>query len=476
MLCTRIARQGARSGFFRADPGCSESVSGDSCEKNDLRGSFCIHFNEDLSTTDMRIVLQLADEPLSEYADALRSRLGASELAAYDGAVHAGMTAVLYAVDEDNQLEKPIDVLFITAPDVQSLEAWAQDLQKQLAEGHRVHLDNVFAADVCPAEDDYGVALLNNGNIACSVEGENMLNLMLFHTADFYGNRGRVTGAEQLIPEQKTYMASYALYPHAGSYREARLYQKAMEFNDPLMSAEKTGTEGGLPSSKSFLRCPDNFLITCFKAGGYDMAGNASENLTISRNEIPYDLPPYAAQEWELRVQKNAPDAEGILRMEYEDMGQQFEDRFEVGYFEPVMTIEDQDDQLVVTIANYTDQYLAGELELASPIETWDIPFNPHVLSSLSCGQIRVELAPGDRKIFVFPWNRVPGNEILTGSADKMCYSFWAVAKLMMNGHIFFAYTHRKGEKHICSTYDYTGRIAADDGSVRCLYERFRSV
>ena len=61
---------------------------------------------------------------------------------------------------------------------------------------------------------------------------------MLFHTASFYGNAGKVTGGKEMVPEQKTHVFTYSLYPHKGSYREAEVYRKAFEFNDPLQMYE----------------------------------------------------------------------------------------------------------------------------------------------------------------------------------------------------------------------------------------------
>jgi len=447
------------------------------------------------------------------------------------------------------------------------------------------------------------------------VEGDNLMNLMLFHTADFYGNKGRVTGGSQLIPEQKTFEASYSLYPHAQSYREAGVYQRAMEFNDPLMGVcpESDAQKKVLPREKSYLRCPDQFVLTCFKAGGYDMAGmsqkhrsiaergfsmrgfevdgktsdvrmetgfeitqakrvnllehgtevlksgstffevtvgshsietyaltpvipetilsgalapetepvqpvylrcwehdrgsmpigymavagvigrkvnhisdtefsvpvsmannqpdarargvmhiTATEGITCDITEIPYDLAACEAQEWELKVRKATADIKGYLSMTYEDEGQCFEDIFEIGYFEPQIAVYDKGDHLSVMVKNETSVPLHGELDLASPIETWYSKRNPHALGSLSMGPVKVQLAPGEVKFYDFPW-KAPD--------DGKQRSFWAAAKLMVNGHIWFGYTRRRGANRMHNTGEVGRIMGQENGSFRYVYE-----
>ena len=247
------------------------------------------HFNEDLTNTDTRFVLSLENEEKCEYVKTLESRMDASQNAAYEKALAETGIATLYCVDSDNALSKPIDVILVRAKDEAALENWIAAVSAQLGNGHRWNLSATICADSVAVEDDYGVALINNGNIACSVEGDNMLNLMLFHTADFYGNMGRTTGENQLIPEQKTYSATYALYPHAYSFREANVYRSAMEFNDPIVADIcEAGNQGLLPGEKSFFKTTGNFITTCFKPGGFDMASMSQKKRSIAQRGIAF--------------------------------------------------------------------------------------------------------------------------------------------------------------------------------------------
>lgn len=570
-----------------------------------------VDFNEDVTNTDVRFVLAADGEPFA-YAEKLLARLSGEEREAFAQQVRQRGTAVLYAVDRENELEKPVRVVLVWGRDGESLNAWAEKAARGLREECRVDAAGAFAADPCGEMGGCGAALLNNGNLACSVEGENLMTLMLFHTADFYGNMGRTTGGKQLIPEQKTFHASYAFCPHAGDYREGQLYRRAMEFNDPLIGREFAPQGGPLPREHGYLSCPEGFTLTAMKAGGYDLAGMrtprrrlgdrglvlrgfesngdggaislscgfrvrsaarvdlleknpvpaevqgncvrleaggfsietlalepelpepcisgalvkeeepvqpvyvrsweqdrgsmpmgylavagfldrkveqpvpgrwrlhvhlannradagaaGAARLRVSRGlgcdtaEIPYRLGPGEAGVWPVEVFCDGED-HGILRLEYKDGGQRFEDILELGgSFVPEMSLEDRGDVLAATVVNRTDQVLSGELQLASPIETWGGEWNPHALLDLDWGPVAVEVGPGESREYVFPAAEVKG---------AMVRSFWAVGKLMVGNHIVFAHVCRKAPPHAHWTHVFEEEIHRDGGSLRKLY------
>lgn len=238
-------------------------------------GSQIIHFNEDLSS-DTRIVLSV-DGTENEYEESLARRF--SEPYARLRAAAENGTAVLYIRDSENTWSKPVDVLLVKAPTEEALRAWAEDFAGALSDGHTYATDAVIGSTLENA-DDYGVALINTGNIACSVEKGDMLNMMLFHTAEFYGNIGNTNCGRKLVPEQKSHIFTYSLLPHTGSFREAQLYRRALEKNDPLFAVTEfsRSDDANLPQEKSFLSADDSVIVTAFKAGGYpyaSMKGNA---------------------------------------------------------------------------------------------------------------------------------------------------------------------------------------------------------
>lgn len=232
-----------------------------------------VHFNEDLMMTDTRFVLAVAGRR-NEYADRLLARCKPSEKERFDKRVAAGSAAVLFTRDSDNAWNKPVDVILIKAKTAKILRDFVEDMEIGLSVGRKIYIDSVILASAPGSPDDYGVALVNTGNLACSVENGGLLNLMLFHTARFYGNQGKVTGGEEMVPERKTHVFTYALIPHEGSYREAEIYRRALEVNDPLLgfTGFEKAAKAPLPESKSFLKTNGSFIVTAFKPGGYPLA------------------------------------------------------------------------------------------------------------------------------------------------------------------------------------------------------------
>ena len=232
-----------------------------------------IDFNEDLRTADTRFVLA-AEGTANAYEDQLLNGLKPSLKAKFEAQLSKNGAAVLFARDSANAWGKPMDVLLIKAVSQEKLDAYLAQIAGELAAGSVLTMKNAILADDPGATEDYGVSLFNKGTICCSVEPGNLMNMMLFHTANFYGNEGNVTGGEQMVPERKSHCFTYALYPHRGDYRQARVFAKANEFNNELIAVTGVApaVNAFLPEKKSFIQCPEDFVITAVKAGGYPMA------------------------------------------------------------------------------------------------------------------------------------------------------------------------------------------------------------
>ena len=232
-----------------------------------------VHFNEDLRTSDTRFVLSV-DGIANEYEDKLLGELKPNLKAKFEAGLARRGVALLFVRDSDNAWSKPMDVLLIKAASQERLDRYLAELEELLAVGSVMILEHAVLADAPGFVDDYGVSIFNKGTICCSVEPGNLMNMMLFHTANFYGNEGNVTGRGQMIPEQKTHCFTYALYPHRGDFRQARVFTKAYEFNNELIAAAgvKQAANAFLPEKKGFIKCPEDFVVTTIKAGGYPMA------------------------------------------------------------------------------------------------------------------------------------------------------------------------------------------------------------
>ena len=239
-------------------------------------GSQIIHFNEDL-TSDTRIVLSISGDG-NAYAEKLLGEMDPGLKAQAEAKLAENGLVVVFLRDKDNLWSKPIDVFLVWAADQTAVDRFVAAVEEDCTAGRFIDLPCLMAQQPGKA-DDYGIALLNTGNIACSVEKGGMLNLMLFHTAEFYGNIGKTNCGAKLVPERKSHVFTYSLYPHTESYREAELYRRALELNDPLfaVAAENTRADAKLPSAMSFIRTEGNAIVTAVKAGGAPMASMTSK-------------------------------------------------------------------------------------------------------------------------------------------------------------------------------------------------------
>lgn len=237
-----------------------------------------INFNEDIYSTDTRFVLSVTGDG-NTYADKLISSFTSAMNKRFENALASKGLACAYFQDSDNAYGKPVDVFLIAAESGEKLNEYIGGIEAALAEGYCVDMSECIEASHPAKAENYGAAIINNGNISCSVEGKSTLNLMLFHTASFYGNMGKVTGKNEMVPEDKTHVFTYRLYPHAKSFREADVYGRASRFNERLfaVSPAEISKEAFLPEKKSFLECSEGFEITAFKAGGYPMASMRDE-------------------------------------------------------------------------------------------------------------------------------------------------------------------------------------------------------
>lgn len=238
-------------------------------------GSKIIHFNEDIYSTDTRFVLCLENDK-NEYAEKLFATLKNSTKTKVEKLFNKNGFVWCYFSDNDNIYKKNVDVLVLKARDANILSFCIEKIENDIRNAYTVNIENIVADTLPEKADEYSVFMLNNGTPACSVEGKkrNILNMMLFHTAAFYGNAGKVTGGKELVPEQKTHVFTYSLYPHKNSYREAAVYPKAFAFNDPLFAVNNVHTRENafLPEEKSFMRVNGAFAVTALKPGGYPLA------------------------------------------------------------------------------------------------------------------------------------------------------------------------------------------------------------
>lgn len=167
----------------------------------------------------------------------------------------------------DSEIENSwfdLPVLNIIGEDEASLVKAVNSIIEQLENKSSIDLNEaVFMAKLENSVPDFGMALLNKGNIAVSIENDGTMVLPLMHTVPW---QSPLLDWTHDFPERKTHVFEYALVPHKGNWREADLVKKGLEYNNPLMTCQTTVHSGSLPASYSFFSTEnDNVIISAIK-------------------------------------------------------------------------------------------------------------------------------------------------------------------------------------------------------------------
>ena len=179
-------------------------------------------------------------------------------------------------------MEEDLPVLLISAKDISGLAEAFTRIDKDLED--RVIDLGVEKGYISHKETpSYGLTLINRGNIGNSVENDGTIVLFLQHTARWSGKHFDF----DLIPEEGTHRFVYAVYPHKGTWAEARSYRKAIEFNFGLDAVVTSSHSGQLPESYSFINLGDSdIVLTALKLEGVPLAcpsGNIDNGDVIIR-------------------------------------------------------------------------------------------------------------------------------------------------------------------------------------------------
>jgi len=172
-----------------------------------------------------------------------------------------------YAVGSDSSLTESwfkLPVLMIIGADEAAAALGVQHLTEQLLQHGEIRLP---ATAACGGEKStvpqQGLAILNRGNIAGSVEAEGSMILGLFHAVPW---QGPLLNWTHDFPERKTHIFDYSLVPHQGDWRQAQLVRHGYEFNNPLIAVVSKTHPGPLPSQHSFFSTHDaDAVITAIK-------------------------------------------------------------------------------------------------------------------------------------------------------------------------------------------------------------------
>ncbi|RLF19757.1 MAG: hypothetical protein DRM97_08205 [Thermoprotei archaeon] len=120
--------------------------------------------------------------------------------------------------------------------------------------------------DYYDSEEHYGVALINDSKYGFDVM-THTVRMTLLRTPRYPPRWGEpwIPGAGEPM-EQGMHKTRYAIYPHKGDWKEAKVYKIAYEFNYPILVRVESAHEGKLPSSMSFINIePDHVILSAVK-------------------------------------------------------------------------------------------------------------------------------------------------------------------------------------------------------------------
>lgn len=197
-----------------------------------------------------------------------------------------------------------LPVLAIIGRDEHSLTEAVEKIIEDLNQNAELN----FPSSVCYAElkdkvPDYGLAILNRGNIAVSTEPDGTMVLALMHTVPW---QSPLLNWTHDFPERKTHVFEYALVPHKGNWRQAKLVRSGYEFNNPLIAIQSDAHDGTYPAVHSFFSTEDeNIVITALKAETNGNAAFKAKTATDVSNGIILRLYETGGQEKEIAIRSD---------------------------------------------------------------------------------------------------------------------------------------------------------------------------
>ena len=156
-------------------------------------------------------------------------------------------------------------VLMIVGRDVRTTRLALDNVTRQLRRGREIHLPlEAYLAGGKAWVEDYGLALLNRGNIAVGTEPDGTMTLALMHTIPW---QSPLLDWTHDFPERKTHLYEYALQPHKGNWQDAATVYAGYEYNNPLRAVQGTQHGGTLPPRHAFLETGGRrAVVTALKA------------------------------------------------------------------------------------------------------------------------------------------------------------------------------------------------------------------
>lgn len=250
------------------------------------------NFNEDLKFgTSFRISLDVPSlKRRNTYTTKMLRRVGEESRRRFKEQLKRRGYAYLFCYDgELPEGWEPLPVLIISASDERGLKRAVERLFEHWEETAAICLHAECNASPTPLRvDNCGIALINEGHALNSVEHDGTMVLFLMHTAAWgYTPWGKDRLPFFFVPEWKTHNFFYALYPHSDTWREAKSYRTAYEFNNPLLAVQTDSHSGALKPTASFLKTSGGSLVvTAMKPFENPTAGLQSNEVDVDHGII----------------------------------------------------------------------------------------------------------------------------------------------------------------------------------------------
>jgi len=237
-------------------------------------GSYLAHMDEDLLYTRFRI--SLGSRGRNAYTKKLLEAQPARVRRAFESRLKKTGYAFLFVKDADlhDPTWPPLPVLIVEANFTRDLDVALETMLAEFPATATIKLPaEVDVTGESHPVDHYGVAILNEGTYAKSVEKGGVICMMLAHTCRWYGGTNNFPEG-YLVPENKNHVFRYALYPHAGTWRQANTQRAGHAFNYPLLAREtKPAAKPCLPPESPLLEvAPKNVILAAMKPYGNPMA------------------------------------------------------------------------------------------------------------------------------------------------------------------------------------------------------------
>ncbi len=252
--------------------------------------------NEDLPWgTAFRFILDVGGR--NSYLRQLLQKLPASARRKISAQRKQNGAAIAFVYERDIEMDlwdeptphpwPPLPTVIISAEDEDALRRAVADLAAKFAEGPVAELPAECNLEGPQDLADFGIALLNRGTPLCSVENNDTMALIFMHSVRW----SRAHLDFKPVAEHKTHRFEYALYPHAGTWREGRVPWAAYEYNNRLLAVQADASPGELPAEGQLLSLSDSVIITALKAEGYPLAAFDSPPDRVERLALRFYEP-----------------------------------------------------------------------------------------------------------------------------------------------------------------------------------------